>query len=133
MKGGQGTFLDHPFLKGVSKQTEGTVQKICFSISPYRKGCEWFFDDPKLGLFREGLTCGTPEVILKACNLKSMQTPNLVFFSNQFFGKNFLNFLKPLRDGNLYFWSEQKMQCWFCPALLKYFSKPPKKIWFEIF
>jgi hypothetical protein len=108
------------------------VQNLCFSINPYCIKGDWFFDDPKVGLFREGLTCGTPEVLLKACNLKSINGSFTVLFSNFSLGEYFLNFKKPLRDGNLYFWHEQKMSCWFCPALLKYFSSPPQKIWFQL-
>jgi hypothetical protein len=111
--------------------TEGAVQKICFFIKPYQDGSLWFFDDPSVGLFREALTDGVPEVLAQACFFSDVKKIFCVSFSNHPLGDYFLNHVKPLRNGNLYKWNN--MKCWFCPALLKYFQKPPKTIWFSVF
>jgi len=108
------------------------VQKFCFSVKPYTINKLWFFDDLKNGLIKEALTDGVPEVIIRACQ-KSNPIQNIeVHFADFRFGRFCLDFQKPLRNGNLYSWKEENLKCWFCPALLKYFTKPPKKIWFSV-
>ena len=109
------------------------MQKISYTIFPYQKGKLWFFDDPSLGLTQEALTDGVPEVIAKACRMNFVEQSFFLTFSCQNIGKYFLDFVKPLRNGNLYVWKKFGMKCWFCPALLLYFPVPPRKIWFSVF
>lgn len=109
------------------------MQKICYTIKPYQQNTLWFFDDPSVGLLKEGLTDGVPELIKKACELSKIKNLFFLTFSDQKIGKKFLVFKKPLRNGNLYHWEKLKMDCWFCPALFRYFDRPPAKIWFEVF
>jgi hypothetical protein len=110
--------------------TEGTVQKFCFSIKPYTQGRLWFFDDFKNGLVKEPLTDGVPQVITKACQKSSLNQNIQIHFSNFEFSEFVLDFQKPLRNGNVYRWKKEGLKCWFCPALFKYFSVAPKRIWF---
>lgn len=108
------------------------MHKICFIIKPYFNNGECFFDYPKFDIKSEGLTCGTPEVILRAYEVNSKENQTSIGFSDKPVGKHRLDFVEPERDGSRYFWQEQNMHCWFCPTLLRYFNKPPKNIWFEI-
>jgi hypothetical protein len=111
----------------------GAVQKICFIIRPYQNENGWFFNDYNLGIFDEGLTCGTPEVIQKLCSIAQLNDFYAIAFSDRLISKHYLNYVKPDRDGSQYYWPEQDMFCWFCPTLLRYFKKPPKILWFDIF
>jgi hypothetical protein len=109
------------------------MQKPCFTIKPYCESNLWFFDDPTVGLTREGLTDGTPEVLLRACDLKNIGPNFVVRFSDTNFGFNRLDIIGPVLLGTQYYWAEQNMICWFCPALLKYFPVPPAQIYFCVF
>jgi hypothetical protein len=91
------------------------------------------FDDPKVGLFREGLRRGTPEVLLRACAIQGIDPSNFVAgFSDANFGMHHLDLLGPLWHGTQYRWVEQHMECWFCPALLQYFEEPPLRLYFHV-
>lgn len=108
------------------------MHKMCFIIKPYVNQNGWFFDYAKFGIYAEGLTCGTPEVIAKAHEINKKNDLCNISFSDKPVGKYRLDFVGPERDGSRYFWAEQGMHCWFCPTLLRYFRKPPEKIWFQI-
>lgn len=82
---------------------------------------------------REGLTDGTPETLLRACELAGIDSNFVVGFTDTKFGIHCLDFVTLLRDGSQYYWADQQMYCWFCPALLKYFPEPPKQIYFTVF
>jgi len=125
LKAKKGVFVSYPRM--------GAVQKICFIIRPYKNENGWFFNDYNLGIFDEGLTCGTPEVIRRLCSIAKLNDSYAIAFSDRMVGKHYLNYVNPERDGSQYYWSEQDMFCWFCPTLLRYFKKPPEIIWFDIF
>lgn len=108
------------------------MQNLCYSIKPYFLNNELVFDDKKLNIKGEGLTCGTPDVILKAKNLKKIEKNFHITFYHFSFGKFFLNFVQKERDGFQYFWKQENMFCWFCPTFLRYFKKPPKILWFDV-
>jgi hypothetical protein len=107
------------------------LQKICFTIKPYQQCEKWFFDDLKLGLTREGLTDGTPEVLQRAMQIRNLSNAKFHFSDKQKFSFT-LKLMGKHRNGHRYFWTEEKMVCWFCPALLRFFSFPPVFIWFEV-
>lgn len=105
----------------------------CYQIRPYQSNELWFFDDPKVGLYREGLTDGVPEVLIEVCRRSGLNPQNfLLKFSDRIDFKFNLRFEEPLRNGSLYWWLEGEMNCWFCPALLCYFPEPPQSISFQV-
>jgi hypothetical protein len=108
------------------------LQKLHFNINPYQEGGLWFFDEPKLGLYKEGLTDGTPEVLSQAITLSKLNQPISVLFSDVPIFEHSLVLLGPFKTGHQYYWTQQNMVCWFCPALLRFFKKPPSRIWFRI-
>ncbi len=105
-----------------------------YTIKPYREGHLWMFDDPKVGLFREGLRQGTPEALIRACEIRGIEPIGFVAaFSVTIFGPmHRLDLIGPLWHGTQYLWANQQMTCWFCPALLRYFAVPPNEIWFQV-
>lgn len=109
------------------------MQKICYTIRPYRYSGLWYFDSPEVGLMCEGLTDGAPEVLLRACELAGINSNFIVGFTDTKFGMHCLDFVTPLWSGSQYRWADQNMVCWFCPALLKFFPEPPKQIYFSVF
>lgn len=112
--------------------TNYIMHKVCFTINPYLDGHLWMFDDPKVGLLREGLRRGTPEVLVRACELRGMEPVGFVaaFSVTNFVPMHRLDLLGPLWHGTEYHWDDQQMTCWFCPALLRYFSVPPQELYF---
>lgn len=104
---------------------------LTYVIQPYCINKKWLFDDPSVGLHQEPLTDGVPEVLLEAVKA-SKASSLIVWFSKQPLLPFQLDHLRPLRNGNEYYWAEKNMKCWFCPALLKYFKKPPKKLFFVV-
>ncbi len=104
-----------------------------YHIRPYQSNGLWFFDDPKVGLIKEGLTDGVPEVLVGAC-LKCGIDPSgfLLRFSPDDLFEFHLKLSGRLRNGHLYLWLEGDINCWFCPALLRYFNSPPENISFNI-
>lgn len=111
------------------------VLHLSYTIRPYREDHLWMFDDPKVGLFREGLRQGTPEVLMRACELRGIEPVGFVAaFSVQqkIAAMHRLDLRGPVWNGTQYYWHDQQMLCWFCPALLRYFTEPPTQIWFQV-
>ena len=101
-------------------------------IAPYWYQGTWVFDDKSTGLNKEPFVAGVPEMI---DNLVK-DIPNarsgfrLVFSSVPFPGLDIeLARVKEEYGGYWYRIKDQSMEGWLCPALLKYFKTPPKKIY----
>lgn len=111
------------------------MQHLCYRIVPYRTKLGWQFDDAKVGLVAEKITDGVPEVFLAAAAMLAINDPLAVYFSDRPLGGRVrwlqLWHVGPLREGNLYHFSKARLDCWFCPALLRYFPEPPAVIHFK--
>ncbi len=101
-------------------------------IFPYRYHQTWVFDDEHVGLFQEPFVSGVPEMI----DMLVKDIPNvdegfkLLFSAEPFPGYQAeLVWLQQEYGGNWYRWNETNMEGWLCPALFKYFSEPPEKIY----
>ena len=103
-------------------------------IHPFKHKGDWVFTDESNGLVREPFVSGADEVIEEALKHKGLKNPEegfrLVFSSEEFPGYDIsLRWVRPEASGNVYHCVELDMEGWLCPALLKYFEKPPKKIY----
>ncbi|MCL1467528.1 DUF6717 family protein [Argonema galeatum] len=101
-------------------------------IFPYRYEHTWVFDDEGVGLVREPFVSGIPAMI----DILVQDIPNadkgfkLLFSVNPFPGYQAeLVWLREEYGGNWYRWHQKNMEGWLCPALFKYFSEPPIKIY----
>lgn len=101
-------------------------------IFPYRNHQTWVFDDERVGLVQEPFISGVPEMI----NILVQDIPNieesfkLLFSANPFPGYQAeLIWLREEFGGHWYRWNEKNMEGWLCPALFKYFSDAPNKIY----
>jgi hypothetical protein len=108
-------------------------------IKPYLWNNVWVFDDPARGLDKEALISGMPEIIERVCAQKGIQDPHngfvIIFSGTSFPGHDVI--LEHLRadesgSGNWYRLQGTHMEGWLCPALLKYFEKPPSKIYIQV-
>lgn len=101
-------------------------------IFPYRLHNTWMFDDEPLGLVQEPFVSGAPEII----DILVQEIPNfdegfkLLFSAIPFPGYQAeLIWVKEEYNGNWYRWNQLNKEGWLCPAMFKYFSEPPKKIY----
>lgn len=111
------------------------MQNSIFVIKPYQWEGLWVFDDPNVGLVREPFVGGADTMIDRA----TADLPNAsrgflaVFSAGKFPGAQIqLDWSREDGSGNIYLWKETGMEGWLCPALLKYFAEPPKKLFIQI-
>lgn len=103
-----------------------------FVIRPYRDRCTWMFDDASVGLRREPFVAGIPEMIEALVHdiPKAAGGFKLVFSAEPF--PAFQVELERVREefgGAWYRWSGKEREGWLCPALLKYCSAPPARLY----
>ena len=102
------------------------------AIHPYKYEGMWVFDDPAVGLRQEPFVSGADTII----DSMVREIPNadrgftLLFSAEPFPGHQAeFDWLRAEMSGNWYRHSALEMDGWLCPALLKYFVSPPKKLY----
>ncbi|HCF26009.1 MAG TPA: hypothetical protein DEV81_02020 [Cyanobacteria bacterium UBA11049] len=100
-------------------------------IFPYRCQQRWVFDD-EIKLSKKPFVSNVPEML----DLLVQDIPHvdegfrLLFSTNPFPGYQAeLIWIKEEYGGNRYYWQQKNLEGWLCSAMLKYFSKIPKKIY----
>lgn len=101
-------------------------------IFPYRDQYTWVFDDKSVGLVREPFVLGIPEMI----DILVQDIPDadkgfrLLFAANPFPGYQAeLLQRREEHSGYWYRWELKNREGWLCPAMFKYFSSAPPKIY----
>jgi hypothetical protein len=109
------------------------------TIRPYRWNGLWVFDDESVGLHREPFVAGADTIIDAA--VARLDIPNAdqgflaLFSAEKFPGHNLELTWTRSEDGgrsNYYHDPAANLEGWLCPALLKYFPQPPKKIYAQL-
>ena len=106
-----------------------------FVIKPYQWEGLWVFDDPNVGLVREPFVGGADTMIdVATAHLPNAAKGFLAIFSANYFpdAQIALDWVREESGGNVYRWPEKNMEGWLCPALLRYFSEPPKKLFIRV-
>jgi len=106
-----------------------------FVIRPYKWEGMWVFDDSDVGLVREPFVGGADRMIDRATNkIPNAHQGFLAVFSASYFpdAQIVLEWVREEGGGNVYRWPEQGMEGWLCPALLRYFSEPPEKLYIQV-
>jgi hypothetical protein len=120
-------------------------QNALLIIHPYYHKEAWVFDDEEKGLVKEPFVAGADDfidyILGKMGKLAAGQKGfSLVFSANPFMGQQHVLFYqKKAFGGSLYKVAsdpefrnhEDVNQMWLCPALFKYFSKAPKKLYVQ--
>ena len=111
------------------------MKNSIFVIKPYKWEGMWVFDDPNVGLVKEPFVGGADTMIDVATAAHSERRPRLP-------GGLLGQLLPRCPDragmgredggGNVYRWKEKEMEGWLCPALLKYFTEPPEKLYIQV-
>lgn len=100
-------------------------------IRPYKWEGMWVFDDERVGLIREPFVAGADKLIDLGLERKDIQNAErgfvLIFSGQRFPGAEMeLTWVRQEMGGNVY--QSEGHEGWLCPALLKYFSEPPRQI-----
>jgi len=104
-------------------------------IAPYKHLGMWVFDDPRAGLVQEPFVAGADTMIDRVvASIPNAEQGFVMVFSAQAFpGSQFrLDWRRADRSGNWYYAPDLDMEGWLCPALLRYFSEPPKEIFVQV-
>jgi hypothetical protein len=107
------------------------------AIRPYKWNGVWVFDDPAVGLDKEALVAGMPEMIETATAQAGIREPEKGFvalFSRDPFpgAQVYLEWVREEALGNVYRWPETGMEGWLCPALFRYFDEAPERLYVEV-
>lgn len=92
----------------------------------------WVFDDESVGLNQEPFVQGVPEMIddLTKDIENAKSGFRLIFSAEAFPGyQRRLDFVAPEMGGAWYDEAESNLRGWLCPALFRYFDRPPKAIY----
>lgn len=93
----------------------------------------WAFDDEARGLKREPFVAGADILCdVLAQSVGSKNEVAILFSANEFPGADIiLDWVREECGGNVYEVKSISHICWLCPALLRFFSKAPKKIYVQ--
>jgi hypothetical protein len=110
----------------------GLPKNSIFLITPYWNSGTWVFDDPSVGLVKEPFVAGVPEILNELVSpIPNARTGFRLFFSESPFPGWQDEFLK-VRDEYSGTWYQRagnpKAEGWLCPALFKYFSQAPERL-----
>jgi len=127
------------------KRDRKMPENSLMAITIYKDGGIWMFDDERVGLVREALVAGMPDIIEKAIGMfqPGCETRVGVVFSGlRFPGHQVrLDWVRidehgdpdyEAQTGNWYKWAEYDMEGWLCPALFKYFKEAPKELYVSL-
>jgi uncharacterized protein DUF6717 len=104
-------------------------------IAPYKYLGMWVFDDPKVGLVQEPFVGGADTIV----DTIIKDIPNadagftMVFSATAFPGHQYrLKWRGSEGSGNVYYSADLDLKGWLCPALLRYFDKPPNELFVQV-
>ena len=111
------------------------MKKSIFVIKPYKWEGMWVFDDPAFGLVREPFVGGADTIIdVATAHIPNANKGFLAVFSASYFpdAQIVLEWAREDGGGDIYRWKDKEMEGWLCPALLRYFSEPPTKLYIQV-
>lgn len=106
-----------------------------FVIKPYRWNGQWVFDESERNLNREPFVAGADVMIDRAvADIPNAEDGFIMIFSAKPFPctQIVLEWRREELGGNVYYWREQGIECWLCPALFAFFSEAPKKLFVQV-
>lgn len=102
-------------------------------IRPYKHLGFWVFDDDRAGLVREPFVAGADVLIDRALAAKGIDGDDgflLTFSGGEFPGYDYrFAWVREGDGGNWYASEDFRTEGWLCPALLKYFDRPPATLY----
>jgi hypothetical protein len=101
-------------------------------VYPYLHKGTWVFDDEDKGLQREPFIAGIDGMLSNVVDMQNLDENGFALHFSSSFMPNAhmtLDWIRSEGGGNWYRCNELGMDGWLCPALYKYFTEAPKKIW----
>lgn len=123
------------FADGRDTQAAKVPSNTVHVIWPYNIQGIWAFDDEPLGLVREPFVGAINTMIDRlVTNIPNAKVGFRLMFSAGFIPDYDAKIVwkRKAPRGNWYYCEKFKMEGWLCPALLKYFKKPPKEIYVKV-
>jgi hypothetical protein len=102
------------------------------AIYPYKYEGLWVFDDQKVGLIQEPFVSGADEIIERMTREipGAEQGFRLMFSANPFPGSMVeFEWRREESGGNWYYCAALEQEGWLCPALFRYFTAAPQRIY----
>lgn len=106
-----------------------------FVIAPYKYLGMWVFDDERRGLVQEPFVGGADTIIdAMTAHIPNAEAGFRLIFSADPFPEYTLHltWLRSDMGGNIYYSPYLDMEGWLCPALLRYFDKPPHRLYARV-
>ena len=88
-----------------------------------------------MGLVKEPFVGGADTMIdVATAHIANAEKGFVALFSANYFpsAQILLEWQNAEGGGNVYRWKDKNMEGWVCPALLRYFSKPPEKLYIQV-
>ena len=125
------------------KLLDEQAQNAIYTMRVYRHESAWVFDHYGLGLIKEPFVAGADEIFDEIAHLRAVDPSrariDILFSDGQFPGWQILaEHLGPSMGGDDYqiisseFETLDTHEFWLCPALLKYFTTAPSKIYMKV-
>jgi hypothetical protein len=114
---------------------EDAMTNSIFVIKPYKWEGLWVFDDATVGLVKEPFVGGADTMIdVATSHIPDAEKGFLALFSANYFpsAQIVLEWQTADGGGNVYHWMDKNLEGWLCPALLRYFSEPPEKLYIQV-
>jgi hypothetical protein len=104
-------------------------------IAPYKYLDIWVFDDAKKGLVQEAFVGGADTIIdLLTSHIPDAASGFVLLFSGTDFpgSQHRMEWSREQGNGNIYYSPGLQVEGWLCPALLRYFERPPQKLFVQV-
>jgi hypothetical protein len=111
------------------------VNNSIFVIKPYKWEGLWVFDDANVGLVKEPFVGGADTMIdIATAHLPNAEKGFVAVFSANTFpnAQIVLEWAREDGGGNVYRWKDKEREGWLCPALFRYFSEAPAKLYIQV-
>jgi hypothetical protein len=102
------------------------------TLEVYKFGKMWAFDDEARGLLREPFIAGMDKILDAIAKKLKARRISVTFSGSKFPGFNYtLNKAASESGGVWYICEELGMKGWLCPAMFKYFTTAPGRIYIK--
>lgn len=128
-------MLSLVILNYVTRREGDLIMNAIRMIVPYKYQGMWVFDDERVGLHREPFVAGADVALdLMTADIPNAASGFVLLFSDQPFpGYQYeFHWKRPEYGGNWYYSPQFDREGWLCPALLRYFEEPPKRLYVQV-
>jgi hypothetical protein len=125
-------------LNKIEKDAQPLSDNAMFFITLRRDEGVWHFTDKARGLVKEPLVAGIPKILEELIEdeglpiKKAVKGLRVVFAGRKFPGSQLELRRGKKESGGAWYSTEDELEGWLCPALLKFFQKAPPKLYCSV-